>query len=122
MIDLKNRTRETKVYQYPRDVSAGPVRPQSIQVHRGVQNPKNGEKSLQAKQISVGGTLTIPPRGSVQIPDVLLDHPALQRDIKARKVLSKVTKEKAPRAQSVAALEPKTSGVRVRKSSKKGQD
>jgi len=123
MIDLKNRTRETKVYQYPRDVSAGPVRPQVMTVHRGEFNPKTGEKSVQPKQIAVGGVLTIPPRGEVkQLPDALLDHPALKRDIKNRLVSLKQRKTTAK--ASVAPAEPKASSKpRVRKSfSAKGQE
>ena len=117
MIDLKNRTRQTKVYQYPRDVSAGPVRPQVMQVHRGHTNPKNGEKSLREKQIAVGGVLTLPPRGELkQLPDELLNHPALQRDIKNRKVLMK--QRPTAKAASVAPAETKRSAPRVRKGGK----
>jgi hypothetical protein len=116
MIDLKNRTRETKVYQYPRDVSAGPVRPQVMKVHRGRLNPKNGEKSLAEQQIAVGGVLTLPPKGELkQLPDALLNHPALQRDIKNRKVLLK--QRPTTTAASQAPAEPKRSS-RTRRSGK----
>lgn len=112
MITLKNRTREAKVYQYARDVSAGPVRPRVISVVRGKHNPKTGEKSRQEKQITVGGVLTIPARSSVVVPDVLAEHPALKRDIAGRKVSQKAVK--TTKKASVAPPEAKAK-PRVRK-------
>ena len=114
MIVLKNRTREPKVYQYPRDVSAGPVRPQVMQVVRGHLNPKTGEKTSRNVEITLGGTLTIPPGGTVtSLPEVLLQHKGLQRDIKARHVLKKDVK--TSKVASAAPVETKSSKPRVRK-------
>lgn len=87
MIHLKNRSRETRTYQYPRNVSAGPVRPQTQTVFRTKHNPKNGEVSQREEQITLGGVLTLAPKAEMQnLPDALLEHPALQRDIRARLV------------------------------------
>jgi len=103
MIDLKNRCREAKTYQYPRDVSAGPVRPQVINVHRGHLNPKNGVVTVQEKAQAIGGVLHLPPRGEVtRLPDALLNHPVLQRDIEARLVVVR----KYPNPTTAASVAP----------------
>ena len=107
MIDLKNRSRETMTYQYPRDVSAGPVRPQVLTVYRGHLNPKTGERTIRPLQITVGGVLTLQPKASLSnLPDVLLNHEVLQRDIKFRRVSMK--QKKTTSASSTAPPETKT--------------
>lgn len=107
MIDLKNRSREQRVYQYPRDVSAGPVRPVDMQVMRGKHNPKTGEVQLVEKHVVVGGSLTLPPLGELKgLPDVLLSNPALKRDIAARLVIVK-SYANPTKTASVAKAEPK---------------
>lgn len=119
MIDIKNRTRETKVYQYPRDVSAGPVRPQSQKVHREHFNPKNGEKTRVEKTVALGGVLTLPPKGEIkQLPDALLDHPVLQRDIKARNV--SIKQYKASTSASTAPSESHSGRGRAKTRRNKG--
>ena len=107
MIDLKNRSREVRTYQYPRSVSAGPVRPQVLDVARGKHNPKTGEVVIAPKQITVGGVLTLAPRSeSKGLPDALLNHPSLQRDIAARVVIVKRYPNPTRKA-SIAPVEAK---------------
>lgn len=119
MIDLKNRTRETRTYQYPRDVSAGPVRPQVLTVHRGHHNPKNGAVTVAEKTITVGGVLTLPPKSEVRgLPDALLNHPALKRDIAARAVSMKPYKPQPKRPASAAVEVPARARV-AKKTAKK---
>jgi hypothetical protein len=107
MIDLKNRSREVRTYQYPRNVSAGPVRPKVLDVARGKHNPKTGEVVVAPKQITVGGVLTLPPRSEAKgLPDALLSHPSLQRDIAARVVIVKQYPNPTRKA-SIASVEVK---------------
>lgn len=96
MIVLKNRSRETRIYQYPRDVSVGPVRPQVIKTHRGSHNPRNGEVRIAEKAVTIGGVLTLPPRSETVVPELLTKHPSLQRDIAARLVVSKPYAKPSP--------------------------
>lgn len=104
MIDLKNRSRETLTYQFTKDVSAGPVRPQVIVVHRGKHNPKNGEVSIIEKSETVGGVLTLPPRGELKgLPDALAEHPALKRDI-ANGVVKMVRRAPPPKTANPEPL------------------
>lgn len=104
MIHLKNRSRETRTYQYPRNVSAGPVRPQTQTVFRSEHNPKNGEVTRREKQVTLGGVLTLAPKAELQnLPDALLEHPALKRDIRAR--LVSVRKQRTTAKASVAPVE-----------------
>ena len=87
MIDLKNRTREARVYQYPNTMSAGPVRSTRQTVYRSEHNPRNGSVSQREKQILLGGSFSLQPREEVKgLPDALLNHPVLQRDIKSRAI------------------------------------
>lgn len=121
MIDLKNRSRETRTYQYPRSMSAGPVRPSVLDVARGKHNPKTGEVVVAPKQITVGGVLSIPPRSTMKgLPDALLDHPALKRDIAARVVI--VNKYPNPTAKaSVATVEQTKAEASATKKTKKSR-
>lgn len=104
MIDLKNRTREQRVYTYPQDVSAGPVRPTRQTVLRSTHNARNGNIVRREEVVTLGGALTLPARGEVTgLPDILLSHPALQRDIKARNVKVTHRREKTAEASKVPA-------------------
>lgn len=108
MIDLKNRSRETRTYQFSRDVSAGPVRPRVLDVARGKHNAKTGEVVIAPAQITVGGVLTLPPRATVRgLPESLLSHPSLKRDIDAREVVVvKHTKSEKPAVVAVPVSTP----------------
>lgn len=89
MIILKNRGRRERLYQFPKTVSAGPVKPKRMKVYRSVHNPRTGEISRREVEIQVGGVLRIGPKESVTIPEHLLNHPGIQRDIKARALIKK---------------------------------
>lgn len=119
MIDLKNRSRETLTLQYPRDVSAGPVRPQVITAPRSSFNAKTGERVRKDEQLTIGGVLTIPPRATVtRLPEVLLDHPVLKREIAARRVIVKPSPERkraAKPAPKRAAAKPPAPPKKARK-------
>lgn len=119
MIDIKNRSREVRTYQYPRNVSAGPVRPQVLDVARGSHNPKTGEVVTAPKQITVGGVLTLHPKQTLKgLPDALLSHPSLKRDIDARLVSVKKYANPTPKA-SVAPIEAKPAQPAPNKSTRK---
>jgi len=121
MIDIKNRSRETRTYQYTREVSAGPVRPQVLDVVRGKHNPKTGEVTVAPKQITVGGVLTLPPKGELKsLPDVLLQHPQLKRDIESRAVSVK-QHATAPAQPKPAPAEPKPEVTKTKVKSKKSR-
>ena len=121
MIDLKNRSREQRVYQYARDVSAGPVRPQPMTVVRGKFNPKTGETNLVEKPVTLGGVLTLHPGAELKgLPDTLLDHPALQRDIAARLVIVKKYSNPVRTASAVKVEPAPVATTKPKKASKKG--
>jgi hypothetical protein len=113
MIDLKNRTREARVYQYPDSVNAGPVRPKRQTVYRSEHNPRNGNVTRRERSVLLGGSLSLPPRGEVKgLPDALLNHPTLQRDIKSRAVRVVHHKEPVkpkPKAKAAAPKSKKSS-------------
>lgn len=101
MIDLQNRSRETRTYQYPKTVSAGLVRPKTQIVHRTNHNPRTGKKARREQEIVLGGVLTLGPKQTLRnLPDVLLKHPRLKRDIASRavKLVSHTTTTKASSA------------------------
>ena len=88
MFTLKNRSRKERLYNFPKTVSAGPVKPSKMKVWRSTHNPRTGEITRREVEIKVGGCLRIGPRESVKVPESLLNHDGIKRDIKAR-VLSK---------------------------------
>ena len=108
MIELKNRTRETLTYQYAAAMSAGPVRPQVVEVHRGEHNPKTGQITRKRIDVALGGVLTLDPKSSRKgLPDALADHPGLKRDIAARRVTLIQHKNPTPTKASAAPIERK---------------
>lgn len=105
MIDLKNRCRETLTYQFPKGVSAGPIRPQQMEVHRGKHNPKTGEKTLISKPETFGGSLSLRSKEVRKgLPDVVLSHPVIARDIAARRLV--VLRQYEPPKRSKASVAP----------------
>ena len=80
-------------------------------VHRGKLHPKTGEKSVREVQITVGGVLTIPPKGELKgLPDALLQHPVLQRDIRGRNVSVRQYEPKAAASPTADASVAQTEG------------
>ncbi len=117
MIDLKNKTRETRTYQFDRSVSAGPVRPKVIEVIRGHHNPKTGEVTKRPTKITVGGVLTLRPRETAtQLPDAILSNSTIAREIEYGVLAVK----RHPKPRVVASVAPVEQPV-SKKSKNKGR-
>lgn len=116
MIDLKNRTRETRTYQYPATVTAGPVRPTTQKVYRSMHNPRTGKIVRREKEVTLGGVLTLGPKTTLTgLPKVLLAHEGLQRDIAARSVKLTQVKKLPPVTPKVLPTTPARKSRRSRK-------
>src|SRR5690606_8176019 len=115
MVILKNRTGELRTYQFSRSVSGGPVRPKTIRVHRGRHNPRTGEKGTVERPITVGGVLTLLPNAaSAPLPDWVVEHPVIARDLKNRKLSSTATAVE-PRRKEPARLRRRAKPVEAQK-------